>query len=316
MSGAANSALRGGQTPRPVEVSIVLPCFNSQRTLVGCLDALRKQSFTRFEIVMVDSSPGRECEAIVRERFPEVRYQHPPRRLLPHAARNRGTEEAVGELLVFTDPDTYARPDWLERLVAHHRATSHIIVGALACFGRRWIDLGNHLCKFSKWLPGGAPRAVDNAPTANLLCPRAVFDRVGSFDGDNLHGDTTFSWKAREQGNVLWFAPDAIVFHHHLQGVGDLLRERHSRGVLFGELRADLWSNRRPTLLLYLLVSLLPVRLLRVLALTAAHCRRARCLIDLVATHPLVVLGHEAALLGESRAYARRLVARRPRGGT
>jgi len=316
MSGAAESVLRSGRASRPVEVSIVMPCFNSERTLAGCLDALRRQRFTLFEIVMVDSSPGGECEAIIRERYPEVRYEHSPRKLLPHAARNRGAEAAVGELLVFSDPDTYARPDWLEKLVAHHRATSHIIVGALACFGRHWIDLGNHLCKFSKCLPGGAPRSVDNAPTANLLCPHAVFDRLGRFDGENLHGDTTFSWKAREHGHVLWFAPDAIVFHHHLQRVGDVVRERHSRGVLFGELRADLWSNRRSKLLLYLLVSLLPVRLLRVLALTVAHCRRGRCLIDLAATHPLVVLGHGAALLGESRAYARRLIARRPQGGT
>jgi len=316
MSGAAESDLPGGRTFRPVEASVVLACFNNQRTLVGCLDALRKQSFTRFEVVLVDSSPGGECEAIVRERYPEVRYEHSSRRLLPHAARNRGAEAAVGELLVFSDPDTYAQPDWLEKLVAHHRATNHIIVGALACFGRRWIDVGIHLCKFSKWLPGGVPKSVDNAPTANLLCPHAVFDRLGRFDGEKLHGDASFSWKASEQGHVLWFAPDAIVFHHHLQGVGDMLRERHTRGVLFGELRADLWSNQRSKLLLYLLVSLLPVRLLRVLALTTAHCRRARCLIDLVATHPLVVLGHEAALLGESRAYARRLVAPRPRGGT
>jgi GT2 family glycosyltransferase len=316
MRGAAHPFQTGGRTPRPVEVSIVLPCFNSQRTIVGCLDALRQQSFTRFESIVVDSSPGKECEAIIRERYPEVRYEHSLQRLLPHAARNRGAEAALGDLLVFSDPDAYARPDWLERLVAHHRATGHIIVGALSCFGRRWTDLGNHLCKFSKWLPGGAPRSLDNAPTANLLCPHPVFDRLGRFDGTNLHGDTSFSWKARAQGHVLWFAPDAIVFHHHIQGVGDMLRERLSRGVLFGELRADLWSNRRSKLLLYLLVSLLPVRLLRVMALTAAHCRRARCLIDLVATHPLVVLGHEAALLGECSAYARRLVTRQPRGGS
>ena len=316
MSGAAESVLPDGRTPRPVEVSIILPCFNSQRTLAGCLDALRKQSFTRFEIVMVDSSPGGECESIIRERYPEVRYEHSPRKLLPHAARNRGAEAAVGDLLVFSDPDTYARPDWLEKLVAHHRATATSSSAPLPVSGDSWIDLGIHLCKFSKWLPGGAPRSVDNAPTANLLCPRAVFDRLGGSTARICTGTRPSAGRRASMGTSSGLRRTPSCSITTSRGLGELVRERHSRGVLFGELRADLWSNRRSKLLLCLLVSLLPVRLLRVLALTVAHCRRGRCLIDLAATHPLVVLGHGAALLGESRAYARRLIARRPQGGT
>jgi glycosyltransferase involved in cell wall biosynthesis len=297
-------------TGRRIEASVIVPCFNNERTLARCLEALRRQSFAPFETVVVDSSPGDDCEGIVRDHFPEVRYEHTVCRLLPHAARNRATESARGDLLVFTDADTYADETWLEMLVASHRATGHITVGAVACYGRRWIDVGNHICKFSKWLPAGRPRAVDNAPTANLLCPRGLFDELGRFDAARLHADTSFSWLARDRGHVLWFEPKAIVYHHHLQGLRELVRERHTRGVLYGDMRADRWGNSRSSLLLYLVVSLLPVRFVRILGLTVGHCWRARCLADLAATHPVVALGHAASLLGECRSYARHLVAR------
>ena len=290
------------------DASVVVPAYESHRTIAACLEALRRQTFAAFETVVVDSSPGSESERIVRGAFPDVRYEHVPQRLLPHAARNRGAERARSDLLVFTDPDVYAEPRWLEALVGSHRASGHITVGAIACHGRRWLDVGNHLCKFAKWLPGGQARSVDMSPTANMLCPRRVFVELGGFPGEHLLGDTSFSWRARRLGHELWFDPRAIVSHHHTQNFRELLGERYRRGAMFGQLRADWYGNRRATDLFYLLVSLLPIRLARILMLTAAHCRRAGHLFDLVSTLPVVTLGHSAWLAGECRTYARLLV--------
>ena len=85
----------------------------------------------KFEHV---SSPGEAAEItgqIAREGFPGVRFKRSERRLLP-TTRTLGVERSRGELLAFTDPDVYARPDWLERLVAAYRATGELVVGALA----------------------------------------------------------------------------------------------------------------------------------------------------------------------------------------
>ncbi len=289
------------------EVSVIIPTYHSERTIAGSLEALRAQSFVGFETVVIDSSADAAVERIVRERFPEVRYEQSNRRLLPHAARNRGVEISCGELLVFTDPDVYPHPRWLETLVASHRATGCITVGAIACHGRRWVDIGSHLCKFSTWLPGGRSRSVDNAPTANLLCPRNLFLEIGRFPPEQLLGDTSFSWDARALGHELRFEPRAVVVHDHGQSLRTLLKERYDRGVLFGQLRADRYGNRRPLHLTYLLVSVIPVRLARILALTAGRCWRANLLADLARTLPVVAVGHAASLAGESRTYAARL---------
>ncbi len=291
---------------RPV-LSIVIPAYNSHDTLAGCLESLERQSFRDFEVVIVDSGPDATSQRIAAERFPWVRFERSPRRLLPHAARNRGVELARAELLVFTDPDCYAHPDWLERLLAMHQETGGVVVGALACHGGRWTDQGIHLCKFSKWLPGGRPRTVDMSPTANMLLSRRDFQVAGGLPGEEMLGDVTLSRALRGGGRELRFAPGAVVDHHHIQTVKDFLRERYKRGKMFGDLRCGWMGGRRSTILGYLLVTLLPIRLARITTLVGTHAWRAGQMGRFLTTLPLMLAGHGASLAGEAAAYLRRL---------
>jgi O-antigen biosynthesis protein len=295
-------------TDGPPAVSVILPGYRSAATIAGCLEALARQTFRDFETIVVDSSPDGATADLVAVRFPWVRFERSRRRLLPHAARNRGVEMARGEILVFSDPDVYPRPDWLERLVKTHREAGEVVVGAIACHGRRWRDQGIHLCKFSKWLPGGPPRTVDMGPTANLLLARADFLATGGFIREEMLGDVSLSWRLRENGRALRFAPDAVVEHHHLHTVRSFLAERYTRGEMYGALRAARPGWGRGTAAFYLLASVLPVRLPRILALVAGQAARAGQAGRYFSTLPLIALGHAASLAGEAVAYLRLLL--------
>jgi GT2 family glycosyltransferase len=300
-------------------VSIIVPVYQSQRTLRRCLEALSRQTRSDFETILVDSSPGRECEGLVAEvgaTVPELRLERAPARLLPQAARGVGVALARAPLLAFTDPDCYPAPDWLEQLLAAHGATAGPVTGALACYGRRWLDAGVHLCKFSKWLPAGRRRPVDMGPTAALLVPRRLFERAGGFGADQLMGDVTLSWNLRRGGETIWFEPRAVTEHHHLDTLRSFTAERYRRGKVFARLRLDWRSAGRATALGYLLASVLFVRLATNLVHTARHAARAGMLGSFVWCLPVVALGHGASLAGEAVAYAGRMVRRRgPRRG-
>jgi GT2 family glycosyltransferase len=286
-------------------LSVVIPAWQSHATIAGCLKALAGQSFQDFETIVVDSSPGEETERIVTEGFPQVRFEHSRQRLLPHAARNRGAELAQGRLLVFTDPDCYARPDWLERLLEAYRRTRGTVVGALACHGPGWREQGLHLCKFSKWLPAGDLRPVDMSPTANMLISRDDFLEAGGFPGEQMLGDVVLSWTLQDGGRRLWLSPDAVVAHHHTQSFREFLTERLVRGKMYGHLRSPRLRKRRGAFTVYLLATILPVRLTRILGLVAGHAVRARQGGLFLATLPIVAAGHAAALAGEAAAYLR-----------
>ncbi len=293
------------------EVSVVIPAYLSHETIASCLQTLRAQTYLGFETIVVDSSPDARCEVIVRRDFPEVQLVRYPQQLLPHAARNRGAARAAGRLLVFTDPDVSFDPGWLQTLIRSHSETGHVISGAIDCFGDRWLDQGVHLCKFSKWLPGGSSRQTDCAPTANLLVARPLYDRVGGFPDDEFLGDLLFSWEARRRGERLWFEPAAIVFHHHNHRIGTFLRERFERGILFAGVRTRWYRGRRRIALFYLAVSVLPIRFVRILALMAGQAWRAGWGWRYLSTFPLFVAGHVASLAGESVGYLWFLARRR-----
>ena len=282
-------------------VSVVYPAYRSEATVAGCLGALRGQTFRDFEAVLVDSGPGAGTAAIAARDFPEVRVHVSERRLLPHAARNLGASLARGELLVFSDPDTYARPDWLERLLAAWERHGDVIVGAIANHGNRWLDTGIHLAKFSKVLPGGPERAVDTAPTANVLVSRPDFEAIGPIPEDVMQGDATWSRRALALGKRLTFAPGAVVEHHHLETLAGFARERFRRGVELGRMRRGWERGHAGRLALVAAAIVLPVRAFRVALLVTAQCARANALGDLARTAPLVALGHTASLLGEAR---------------
>ncbi|HXU34478.1 MAG TPA: glycosyltransferase family A protein [Thermoanaerobaculia bacterium] len=285
-------------------LSVVIPAYDSHSTLQACLESLELQTFADFETIVVDSGPDATSERIVSERFPRVRFLRRTSRLLPQAARRVGVGHATAPVIVFTDPDCYADREWLERLLARHRETGEVVVGALACHGGRLWDRAVHLCKFSKWLPRGAARPVDMAPTANLLIERDQLRAAGDLEvSDSLMGDVELSRNLLANGRTLWFEPAAIVAHHHEQTLTSFVRERFVRGRRYGELRAG-WLDHRPLpLLRYLLATLLPLRMARVSALVARDAYRSAQLGAFVIGLPIVLGGHVLSLAGEAVAY-------------
>ncbi len=288
----------------PPDVSVVVAVYLSEATLAGFLDGLARQTFRSFETILVDSGPTDACARIVEKRVEPLDYVRSAARLFPQAARNAGAERARGRLLVFTDPDVYADPDWLERLVAAHGETGAVVAGAIACHGSRWLDRGVHLSKFSKWLPCGKRRPVEMGPTANVLVPAALFEAVGRFHGDMLMGDTTLSRDLRAAGSTILLEPGAVVRHHHLETPGSFVRERFRRGILFGRLRGGWMRDGKGRLLALLLGSLLPLRIVSNLAHCAWHAARAGELSVFLATFPVVAVGFSASILGEAKGYA------------
>jgi cellulose synthase/poly-beta-1,6-N-acetylglucosamine synthase-like glycosyltransferase len=297
---------RANGRPDPVPaISILIPAYHSDDTIGECLEALRHQRYRDFEVIVVNSSAEHRTRRIVRDQFPEATFEQAPVRLLPHGARNRAAGMARGDLLVFTDPDCRARPDWLERLVAAHRDGHPLVCGAIELGARDegWFARGVHLCKYSfrlSQLPGGYTSV---AGTANALCTRQVWEAVGPFDGDRFAGDALFSWRAAARGWRPWFEPSAIVEHRFTGSLLALWQERLARGADFADARAGFENWGRPRAGAYLAAFPLLVGL--VLARGARDAVRAGWGVSFVTTLLVQIVGHLAWLLGEARAQVR-----------
>ena len=106
------------------EVSIVVPFFNAERFLEECIASVLAQTYTCWELVLVDDGSIDSGTAIARAhvaRDPSrVRYfQHPGRqRRGASAARNLGIQRARGRYVAFLDADDVWLPGKLETQVA------------------------------------------------------------------------------------------------------------------------------------------------------------------------------------------------------
>lgn len=101
------------------EISIIVPVYKAEPYLHRCVDSILAQTFTDFELILVDDGSPDNCGAICDE------YALTDKRLkVIHqsncgaaAARNVGIDAAEGAYIAFCDSDDIVSPMWLDRMV-------------------------------------------------------------------------------------------------------------------------------------------------------------------------------------------------------
>lgn len=287
----------------PPSVAIILPAYNSSQTINDCLEAICAQTYAEIRVMVVDSSPDDRVERIVKERFPQIAYLHVRERLLPHAARNLGVRQTASDLLIFTDPDIYAPPEWVDTLVKARQQYGGVIIGALNNHGNRWLDWGIHLGKFDAFLPERTIRPLDFCATANMLCSRSDFEKAGGFVDQEMLGDLLISWKFRESHIPIRLYPQAAAAHHHTQSFREFLGERFQRGMDYGRLRIEHYHWTRTQIFRHLLLTVSGLRLAGLVYRTGNHSRRAGCFTKFLWSLPVSALGQLGWLSGEAAAF-------------
>jgi glycosyltransferase involved in cell wall biosynthesis len=97
-------------------ISVIIPVFNGERFLSGCLDALKATAYQHYELIVVDDCSTDGSVEISREKGARVLKM--PRQTGPGGARNVGAREARGEVLFFVDADVVVKLDTMERVAA------------------------------------------------------------------------------------------------------------------------------------------------------------------------------------------------------
>ena len=100
-------------------VSIIVPVYNVESYLRRCVDSILAQTFTDFELILVDDGSPDGCSAICDEyadRDSRIRVIHKTNGGVS-SARNAGIDIASGTYCLFCDSDDHVEPDWCEQLV-------------------------------------------------------------------------------------------------------------------------------------------------------------------------------------------------------
>ncbi|MGC9528715.1 MAG: glycosyltransferase, partial [Limnospira sp.] len=171
-----------GQMP---VISVVIPVYNGEKTIRETVESVLKQTFTDFELLIIDDGSTDSTPAILSS-FTDPRLQvlsYPNAGLA--ASRNRGISGATGQYISFIDADDLWTPDKLE---AQLQALTNNPEAAVAY---SWVDV---IDDSSQWVrPGGHLTVNGNAYPylllknflengSNALICKSAIDRTGNFD--------------------------------------------------------------------------------------------------------------------------------------
>lgn len=98
------------------KISVIVPVFNTEKYLHRCIDSILSQTFTDFELLLIDDgsmdASGAICDEYAKKDT-RVRTFHKENGGVS-SARNLGLDEAKGEWITFADSDDWVGADWLE----------------------------------------------------------------------------------------------------------------------------------------------------------------------------------------------------------
>lgn len=100
-------------------VSVIIPCYNAEKTIKGTLDSLARQTFKNFDVICInDGSKDNTLQIIenYKKKSDLMIYIYSIENSGVSAARNYGMERAKGKYLMFLDADDKYAPGTIELL--------------------------------------------------------------------------------------------------------------------------------------------------------------------------------------------------------
>ena len=211
-------------------VSVVIPVFNGEKLLREAVESVREavhvldQKYSPVEIIIVDDGSTDGTAGVAQSFTDAVRYVHQTNQG-PAAARNRGIEQAQGNLIAFADADDLWPANKLELQLPYllRDSATDIVLGRI-----QQVLLSATVTGETRAEEFAEPAFSVNLGSAVIR--KSVFDRVGLFDETMRYSeDVDWFMRAREGGAAI-VTIDAVT----------LLYRQHEQNMTRGKSTAEL----------------------------------------------------------------------------
>jgi len=232
--------------------SIIIPLYNRPQEVDELLATLTQQTYTRFEVLVIEDGSVKDAKAIVESYADQldVKYFVKPNEGQGFA-RNFGFERAKGDYFIIFDSDCLIPADYLaivsnylfehqldayggpdaahESFTPVQKAISYAMTSPFTTGGIR----GNakHIGQFH-------PRSF------NMGVAREVYEKVGGFILTRLGEDIEYSIRIHENGFKIGLIPEAKVYHKRRTSFSQFYKQLH----FFGRARINIYKHFPSTL--------------------------------------------------------------------
>ena len=234
-------------------ISIIIPTHQRANILRMTLEALQKQTFKDFEVIVVSDGPDSKTDDLMTGLEWNFEFQY---FAIPKSqqgiARNRGVEKARGKYVLLIGDDILLASDAVEKhLAAHEKIADGRQESFSAVLGFTTWDPTINITPRMRWmektgLQFGYPKIQKYAHdfisedqqqwftyTSHIsLSSRKLFQHQFREDV-SLYGWEDIEWGKRlaDAGIPLYYEPDAVAYHHHSYSDAEI----RERSKLLGE---------------------------------------------------------------------------------
>ena len=213
-----------------MRISVVIPTYNSEKTIRECLRSLHIQTIPPYEIIVVDGGSTDSTIETVEE-FKDVKLIINEDHDTPGLARNRGAGIATGNIIFFCDSDCIADQGALEyhqKVYKNRKDISGVMCGILSAAPRTVVsDFMQKLILTNNWLGNLNQDGTMKSHfcSANFTIKKSDF-LLEKFRDDLVSAeDTELFLRMNKNGLKIYYEPRAVVYHHHPRTVIQLFKK-------------------------------------------------------------------------------------------
>lgn len=205
----------------PPKYSIIIPVYNRPGEVEELLDSLCKQTYTSFEVVLVEDGSSVTSQPVYEKYSSRLSIQYFYKQNTgPGPSRNFGFEKAKGEYFVVFDSDCVIPPEYF-LIVDKHLAKEPLDVWGGPDRGHGDFTLIQQAMAYSMssvlttgGIRGGAKRIGSfQARSFNMGMSRIAYEKTNGFKFDRYAEDIEFSLRAAKLGLKVGLIATAFVYH-------------------------------------------------------------------------------------------------------
>ncbi len=215
-------------------VSVVVPCYNSMKTLEACLQSLESQQYPKelYEVIVADNGSRDGSPDFVLSKYPTIVLVHAKKKGSGYA-RNAGIEQAKGQLVLSTDADCVADPLWIANLVKAFQAApsnTGAVGGLIVPFSEKTRTERYQQAWISQPPVEDSEFKIRYTATPNAAFLTSALREVGGFDGTLGFDDTDLGIRLEAAGYGIAYTRAAVVRHRNPVTLRELYRHRSKYG--------------------------------------------------------------------------------------
>ncbi|MEW6711027.1 MAG: glycosyltransferase [Candidatus Riflebacteria bacterium] len=229
-----------------LKASVVVPVLNSSNSLKNLLEHLKLQSFSeKFEVIVVDDGSSENLEPVVKpfQACLELKFIREPENRGQAAARNKGIQEARGEIVVFTDADCSPQSGWLSAMIEPFADPE--VSGVKGVYLTEQSDWWAQLAQIEfeeRYELLESFSDIDFIDTYSGAYRRELLLKVNGFNESAFstnNEDVDLSFRVKKLGGRFVFTRKAMVRHFHREGWKNYARLKFGRGFWRMRVYAD-----------------------------------------------------------------------------